>query len=147
MKRKLKGILFPNVMLAILTLVLAFGGAAYLGGQVVNSYRTDLLMRECDALDAALLMYAKAHRHVAPSDVEIKQQSDGNSHMFYTTSSIFPQTLPELGSVRAQGYFSEAIDLSKFKYTTQMASDGSMTYTLEVELPNGEIYISPLSKK
>ena len=68
--------------------------------------------------------------------------------MFYTTGPIFPKNLSDLGTIRdEQGYFSEAIDLSKFTYTTQTDADGNMTYTLGVTMPNGEYYLSPLSKK
>lgn len=145
---KQAGFLFPTVMLAILFFVLAFAGSMYVGTRVIDNYRADVLVRECDALDSALLMYAKAHRQVDPENVEIRMQQDGNSYMFYTTGPIFPKNLSDLGTVRdEQGYFSEAIDLSKFTYTTQTDADGNMTYTLGVTMPNGEYYLSPLSKK
>ena len=118
---KQAGFLFPSVMLAILFLVLSFAGSFYIGTRVIDNYRADVLVRECDALDSALLMYAKAHRQVGPEDVEIRTQKDGNSYMFYTTGPVFPKNLSDLGTVRdEQGYFSEAIDLSKFTYTTHV---------------------------
>lgn len=145
---KQAGFLFPSVMLAILFFVLAFAGSMYIGTRVIDNYRADVLVRECDVLDSALLMYAKAHRQVNPEDVEIRTQKDGNSYMFYTTGPVFPKNLSDLGTVRdEQGYFSEAIDLSKFTYATQTDADGNMTYTLGVTMPNGEYYLSPLSKK
>ena len=138
---KQAGFLFPSVMLAILFFVLAFAGSMYVGTRVIDNYRADVL-------DSALLMYAKAHRQVDPENVEIRTQQDGNSYMFYTTGPIFPKNLNDLGTVRdEQGYFSEAIDLSKFTYATQTDADGNMTYTLGVTMPNGEYYLSPLSKK
>ena len=139
--------MFPSVMLAILFFVLTFAGSIYIGTRVIDNYRADMLVRECDVLDSALLMYAKAHRQVDPENVEIRKQ-DRNSYMYYTTGPIFPRNLSDLGTVRdEQGYFSEAIDLSKFTYTTQTDADGNMTYTLGVTMPNGEYYLSPLSKK
>lgn len=145
---KQAGFLFPSVMLAILFFVLTFAGSIYIGTRVIDNYRADMLVRECDVLDSALLMYAKAHRHVDPENVEIRTQQDRNSYMYYTTGPIFPRNLSDLGTVRdEQGYFSEAIDLSKFTYTTQTDADGNMTYTLGVTMPNGEYYLSPLSKK
>lgn len=145
---KQAGFLFPSVMLAILFFVLTFAGSIYIGTRVIDNYLADMLVRECDVLDSALLMYAKAHRHVDPENVEIRTQQDGNSYMYYTTGRIFPRNLSDLGTVRdEQGYFSEAIDLSKFTYTTQTDADGNMTYTLGVTMPNGEYYLSPLSKK
>lgn len=145
---KQAGFLFPSVMLAILFFVLTFAGSIYIGTMVIDNYRADMLVRECDVLDSALLMYAKAHRHVDPENVEIRTQQDRNSYMYYTTGPIFPRNLSDLGTVRdEQGYFSEAIDLSKFTYTTQTDADGNMTYTLGVTMPNGEYYLSPLSKK
>ena len=145
---KQAGFLFPSVMLAILFFVLAFAGSMYVGIRVIDNYRADVLVRECDALDSALLMYAKAHRQVNPEDVEIRTQKDGNSYMFYTTGPVFPKNLSDLGIVRdEQGYFSEVIDLSEFTYATQTDADGNMTYTLGVTMPNGEYYLSPLSKK
>lgn len=145
---KQAGFLFPSVMLAILFFVLAFAGSIYIGTRVTDNYRADMLVRECDALDSALLMYAKAHRQVDSKNVEIRTQQDGNSYMYYTTGPTFPRNLSDLGIVRdEQGYFSEAIDLSKFTYTTQTDADGNMTYTLGVTMPNGEYYLSPLSKK
>ena len=145
---KQAGFLFPSVMLAILFFVLTFAGSIYIGTRVIDNYLADMLVRECDVLDSALLMYAKAHRHVDPENVEIRTQQDRNSYMYYTTGPIFPRNLSDLGPVRdEQGYFSEAIDLSKFTYTTQTDADGNMTYTLGVTMPNGEYYLSPLSKK
>lgn len=145
---KQAGFMFPSVMLAILFFVLTFAGSIYIGTRVIDNYRADMLVRECDVLDSALLMYAKAHRHVDPENVEIRTQQDRNSYMYYTTGPIFPRNLSDLGTVRdEQGYFSEAIDLSKFTYTTQTDADGNMTYTLGVTMPNGEYYLSPLSKK
>ena len=145
---KQAGFLFPSVMLAILFFVLTFAGSIYIGTMVIDNYRADMLVRDCDVLDSALLMYAKAHRHVDPENVEIRTQQDRNSYMYYTTGPIFPRNLSDLGTVRdEQGYFSEAIDLSKFTYTTQTDADGTMTYTLGVTMPNGEYYLSPLSKK
>lgn len=145
---KQAGFLFPSVMLAILFFVLTFAGSIYIGTRVIDNYLADMLVRECDVLDSALLMYAKAHRHVDPENVEIRTQQDRNSYMYYTTGPIFPKNLSDLGTVRdEQGYFSEAIDLSKFTYTTQTDADGNMTYTLGVTMPNGEYYLSPLSKK
>lgn len=145
---KQAGFLIPSVMLAILFFVLAFAGSIYIGTRVIDNYRADMLVRECDVLDSALLMYAKAHRQVDPENVEIRTQQDGNSYMYYTTGRIFPRNLSDLGTIRdEQGYFSEAIDLSKFTYTTQTDADGNMTYTLGVTMPNGEYYLSPLSKK
>lgn len=145
---KQAGFLFPSVMLAILFFVLTFAGSIYIGTRVIDNYLADMLVRECDVLDSALLMYAKAHRHVDPENVEIRTQQDRNSYMYYTTGPIFPRNLSDLGTVRdEQGYFSEAIDLSKFTYTTQTDADGNMTYTLGVTMPNGEYYLSPLSKK
>ena len=142
--------MFPSVMLAILFFVLTFAGSIYIGTRVIDNYQADMLVRECDVLDSALLMYAKAHRQVDPENVEIRTrtQQDRNSYMYYTTGPIFPRNLSDLGTVRdEQGYFSEAIDLSKFTYTTQTDADGNMTYTLGVTMPNGEYYLSPLSKK
>lgn len=145
---KQAGFLFPSVMLAILFFVLTFAGSIYIGTRVIDNYLADMLVRECDVLDSALLMYAKAHRHVDPENVEIRTQQDRNSYMYYTTGPIFPRNLSDLGTVQdEQGYFSEAIDLSKFTYTTQTDADGNMTYTLGVTMPNGEYYLSPLSKK
>ena len=68
---KQAGFLFPSVMLAILFFVLTFAGSIYIGTMVIDNYRADMLVRECDVLDSALLMYAKAHRHVDPENVEI----------------------------------------------------------------------------
>lgn len=146
--KKQAGFILPSIMLAILFLVLAFAGSMYVGVKVVDNYRADVLVRECDALDSALLMYAKAHRQVDPRNVEIRTQQGGASYTFYTTGPIFPKNLSDLGTIRdEQGYFSEAIDLSKFTYTTQTDEDGNMSYTLGVTMPNGEYYLSPLSKK
>lgn len=144
---KQAGFLFPTVMLAILFFVLAFAGSMYVGTRVIDNYRADVLVRECDALDSALLMYAKAHRQVDPENVEMDAAGWELIHVLHNGAD-FPKNLSDLGTVRdEQGYFSEAIDLSKFTYTTQTDADGNMTYTLGVTMPNGEYYLSPLSKK
>ena len=138
---KQSGFIIPSVMLAILFLVLVFAGSVYMGSKIINNYRADMLVRECDVLDSALIMYAKAHRQVAPDNVVIKMKSNGELYTFYTTGAIFPNSLSDLGIIRdEQGYFSKSIDLSKFTYTTQTDVDGNMTYTLGVTMPNGEYY-------
>lgn len=145
---KQPGVIILPVMIMILFYVISFTGAAYLGSQILDNYRANVLVRECDALDNALLMYAKAHRRVNPDSIRIKKEGSDNSGVYYATGPIFPETLDDLGIVRReQGCFSMAINLSKFTYTTQVDADGNMTYTLGVTMPNGTYYISPLSKK
>lgn len=145
---KQKGFITVNIMIAVLILVIAISGAGYAGSRIVDNYRADSLVRQCNAIDNALLMYAKAHRQVAPENVRFQEQSGGSKYLFYTTGKIYPRNLNELGTVRdEQGYFSQEIDLSQFTYQTQTKADGSMTYTLEVTMPNGNTYVSPLSEK
>ena len=145
---KKDGYMVWEICLAILFLVTAFGGASYLGAKAVDNYRADELKRECDAIDSALVVWAKNHRQVSAADVSIRTDADGNEYLAYATGGMFPKTLAELGTVSTeQGYFSEEIDLTKFSYATQTGSDGKMTYTLGVTMPNGYYYISPLSKK
>ena len=93
-------------------------------------------------------MYAKSHRVVGPAQVEIRSDREGSDYLFYKSGARYPKNLAELGTVRdEQGYFAEEIDLSKFTYTTAKDSNGNMTYTLGVTMPNGYYYTSPRSGK
>ena len=115
---------------------------------MIQNMRTEKLMRECDALDTALLFYARAHRAIIPSTIRYKKKVDGDEYLYCECSPIYPKTLYELGQIRdEQAYFSDHIDLSKFRYSTKVEADGRMKYKLEVTLPNGHSYISPQSTR
>ena len=145
---KRSGFFQLDVLLMIFFWVLLLSGTAYLGSRIVEDYRAYNLTRQLDVLDNALLMYAKSHRSVGTAQVEVRADREGNDYLFYKSGARYPKNLAELGKVRdEQGYFAEAIDLSKFTYTTAKDSNGNMTYTLGVTMPNGYYYTSPRSGK
>ena len=143
---KLKGMLFS--LKAILVCALAailFGAGLFAGSTLIKNYRTTSLINEMDVIDRALEMYSKSHINVRPSTVTTNSETNITS---YTRTRMYPKTPKELGVVRnEQGYFSKEIDLSKFRYSTNITSDNVMTYELGVTLPDGFYQRSRQSNK
>ncbi|MBR3622665.1 MAG: hypothetical protein IKN12_02790 [Selenomonadaceae bacterium] len=146
MKFKLKGVSLISTSLTILMLVIGFGLSAYLGSKVVQDYKTEVIMRECDVLDQALEKYSILHAGVA--DTALRHAGDSTNNVVYHMKHNYPESLAELGKIRDEhAFFSDRIDLSKFRYETHTDSEKGMTYTLGVHLPNGYYYKSPNSQK
>ena len=89
---------------------------------------------------------------------------DENTHrVTYNQTRKYPQDLTELGEIKNDyGYFNRLVllitegtsrtgayggDFGKFRYTTTTDANGSMTYHLEVTLPDGQNYVSLGSDK
>jgi hypothetical protein len=133
-----------EIVLAILVLTVVFGGGIYTGSKTVSNYRSEHLKNECIAIDGALEMYAMAHQSVLTDTTKVST----TGKLLYENSRVYPANLSELSVVQMEfGYFTTAINLSKFSYQTTTASNGKMTYELGVTLPNGSYYTSPRSNK
>lgn len=142
---RLKGMSIINTSITMLMLVIGFGMSMYLGSSVVQNYKTEVIMRECDILDQALEKYSILHSNIADS---LSHAGDKTNNVIFHAEHNYPKSLNELGKIRDErAFFSDSIDLSKFSYETHRDSEKGMTYTLGVHLPNGYYYKSPNSKK
>ena len=142
---KLKGLSLINTSVTMLILVIGFGLSAYLGSSVVQDYKTEVIMRECDVIDMALEKYSVLHSNVSEN---LRHAGDNTNNVIFHASHNYPKTLSELGKIRNEhAFFSDNIDLSKFSYEVHTDPEQGMTYTLGVHLPNGYYYKSPNSKK
>ena len=136
---KRRGILLLQVISMGIVFLLLFGASAYSGAHFVNNVKAHVLMTDCDAIDRALELWAKAHQGVNADSVTY----DTNGKSNYSKHRLYPANLEELGEIQEMGYFSsQTIDLSKFRYST---FDDATAYEMEVTLPNGTIYTSPRS--
>ncbi len=142
MKRKLPGYIMVNMVIYISLCIVLFAGGISAGYKFVENYRSDCLMRQCEAIDRSLLMYSKWHKAVLLDSVSMTEEEN----LRYSHTRIFPDSLNELGVIQdEQGYFSKEIDFSQFSYSVTKKNNGSMTYRLGVTLPNGKFYTSPQS--
>jgi len=76
---KKKGFLFPyETVIVLLICVILFSGGAYQGSKMINNFKADELVRQCEVIDTALVMYSKAHTKVLPATVSFKEGKDGD---------------------------------------------------------------------
>lgn len=139
----LKGFLIPNVIgyLLILSILAVMG--SYVGVKVLNNYEINQIKHEAELLDNALIRYSSNHMGVNENTLGFNSES---KKLLYRKTSLYPANLTELGKIRNEdNYFSDHIDLSKWKYTVSWSS-GKMVYDLERDLPDGTKYHSPHSK-
>lgn len=146
------------VVLAML-FVVVFAGSK-LGANFITAAHCDVYRKEANYIDKALNLYAYSH---AGADTDTVYYNENSQKIVYNKTKRYPQTLAELGAVRTDfGYFNRAIllitegesvtgayggDFGKFRYTVNTAADGTMTYHLEVTLPDGTNYVSPQSDR
>ena len=139
---KRNGYTLFSTIIAIIFLVTFCASGIFLGNYMVNSFKTDNLVLQCDAIDRALVLYSDAHNAVLKTSVTL----DEENRILYKHTRVYPDSLEELGIIRyEQGYFSAEIDFNQFHYTVNKKDDGSMTYKLSVIMPNGMVYVSPCS--
>lgn len=143
--QKKTGMIFSLELIMVLSvMVVTFSSGFYLGGKVINNFRSEQLKNECMAIDRALEMYSKAHRSVLSDTV--RADVTGNK-LVYESGRVYPENLSDLGVIQSEfGYFTTKINLTKFSYQTT-ETNGAMTYELGVTLPNGAYYKSPRSNK
>lgn len=133
---KRRGILSIGVVFVSVLFLIVFAGGIYGGAHMVQNIKTSSLIVQCDAIDRALELWAKAHRKVDDASITY----DSNGKMSFSRKRLYPENLNELGEVQEMGYFAkETIDLSQFIYST---IDNGTQYRLEVTLPNGAVYTS-----
>ena len=139
---KRNGYTLFSTIRVIIFLVTFCASGIFLGNYMVNSFKTDNLVLQCDAIDRALVLYSDAHNAVLTTSVTL----DEENRILYKHTRVYPDSLEELGIIRyEQGYFSAEIDFNQFHYTVNKKDDGSMTYKLSVIMPNGMVYVSPCS--
>lgn len=141
---KSKGYTVYSSIMYVALIIIMFAGGIIAGYQVIDNYKSDSLIRQCDILDRSLQIYSKMHKAVLLNSVNL----DEDGKLNYYNTRIYPNTLDELGIIQdEQGYFAQEIDISKFTYSVTKDENGSMKYRLGVILPNGTFYTSPQSDK
>lgn len=139
---KRNGYTLLSTTIAIIFMITFLTGGIFLGNYMVDSFKTDNLILQCDAIDRALVLYSDAHNAVLKTSVVL----DEENRILYKHTRVYPNSLEELGIIQyEQGYFSREIDFSQFHYTVTKKDDGSMNYKLSVVMPNGAVYVSPCS--
>lgn len=120
--------------------ILAMLSVSLINTSFIKNAEIDSLKFQCDTIDRALAQWSDYHQGIDKDTLLYDQDKD---RIKYNKVRLYPETLSELKETSVgQGYFSEVIDLSKFRYSTEKSENGSMTYRLEVELPDGNTYVS-----
>lgn len=130
---------FNIAILLVVMMILAAG--SFSGASLYTSYETKMAIEECDVIDRAINVYAKAHKGVVADSAT---WDDEKNRIEYHQMRLYPEDMDELKSMQSAGMFTQDIDLSKYTYT---AEDDRTEYILEVTLPNEAIYRSRGSKK
>lgn len=129
---KKSGMFAFNISILILLVSLMLGSSA--GINMYISYEVKMAKEECDVLNRAISSYAEFHKSVETNSV---YWDDEKNKFIYNQKRIYPQNMEELKNLQKTGSLTPDVDLSKYKYTV---SDDLSEYTLEVVLPNDEIY-------
>lgn len=136
---KKRGFVAFNLAIAIMLMIILVSSTS--GINMYYAYETKMAKEECEVLDRAINTYASYHKSM---DEDSVSWDDENSKILYDEQRIYPQDKDELEDLQDAGLFTKDIDLSKYRYKT---TDDNTKYTLEVTLPNDEVYKSTGSKK
>ena len=136
---KKRGFVAFNLTIAIMLMLVLVSSTS--GINKYYAYETKVAKDECEVLDRAINTYAAYHKSVDEDSVSWDSE---NSKILYDQQRIYPADKDELEDLQEAGLFTKDIDLSKYRYKT---SDDNTKYTLEVTLPNDEVYKSTGSKK
>lgn len=131
-----KASLSLSVILSVMMVLIVMVGLSVAGVNIVRGVKTDKLKAECDVIDHALETWASAHKRVV--EASIHQDEEGRT--YYGMERQYPETLEQLGELQVYGYIPRSIDKSGFRYATR---DHATRYRLEVNLPDGSVYVSP----
>ena len=129
---KKSGIFAFNISILILLVSIMVGSKV--GIDMYISYEVKMAKEECDVLNRAISSYAKFHKSV---DTDSICWDNEKNKFLYNQQRVYPKNMEELVNLQKTGSLTPDIDFSKYKYTV---SDDLSEYTLEVILPNDEIY-------
>ncbi len=144
---KLRGAyLIVQLIGAVILLWLFAIAGAFSGNHLVDTYRDDLIMREGEALDYALMLYSKEHTTSYPTG-----KMDKNGNPICNTYGIYPKG-NEIDRLTEHGYISFFLykkihngvnpncPVGTFHYKV---SADRRAYTLQAKLSSGYIYTTP----
>ena len=175
---KLKGFIFSaESVLAILFFTIAFSVGIVALNSLITSYRTEQIKSVCNTIDNALQFYARNHRAVLPSTLEMSETPRYTELLKFEQGAVYPTDLTELGLLESQfAYLAHSTpiiqgskwdsnynaEVSSWKqsfiadkshggfevtYSTKKIEGNVLAYSLSVVLPNGDTYFSPHSSK
>ena len=72
---KRNGYTLFSTIIAIIFLVTFCASGIFLGNYMVNSFKTDNLVLQCDAIDRALVLYSDAHNAVLTTSVTLDEEN------------------------------------------------------------------------
>lgn len=149
---KLRGAyLIVQLIGAVILLWLFAIAGAFSGNHLVDTYRDDLIMREGEALDYALILYSKEHTTSYPTG-----KMDKNGNPIINTYGIYP-TVNEMNRstvLAVNGYIPFFMKNNIHWYGPEMencaagifhyeVSADRRAYILKAKLNNGYIYTTP----
>ena len=158
-------------VLAILFFSIAFSGGIVALNSFITNYRTEQIKSVVNTIDNALQLYAKNHRAVLPSTLQMSETPQHTENLKFKQGATYPTDLNELGLLESQfGYLSRStpvIQGSKwndyynaevstwkqsyiadkehggwqFSYKTTRLDGNAFFYNIVVTFPNGERWI------
>ena len=107
---KLKGLIFSvQSVFAIIFIVIAFSFGIVALNSLIANYRTQQIKSVINTIDNALQLYAKNHRAVLPSTLQMSETSDHTDNLKFKQAAVYPTDLTELGLLESQfGYLSRS---------------------------------------
>ncbi len=135
-------IFFFEIFVCILFICILFSSGFDTIASFRDNIRTYKIMRQADAIDRGLNLYSEHHSVLDVSSVSFG--SDGVAS--YSLQPSFPESLDKLRDAQKMGYIASNIDFdSDFELFTYQVSSDKLHYKLSITLPNGDVYVSPLS--
>ena len=169
---KFQGLIFSvQSVFAIIFIVIAFSFGIVALNSLIANYRTQQIKSVINTIDNALQLYAKNHRAVLPSTLQMSETSNHTDILKFKQAAVYPKDLNELGLLESQfGYLSRStpvIQGSKwndyynaevstwkqsyiadaqhggwsFTYSTTRLDGNALFYTITVTLPNGDSWL------
>ena len=175
---KLHGLIFSTQsVFAILFFCIAFSFGIVALNSLITNYRIEQIKSVCNSIDNALQLYAKNHRAILPSSLQMSETPTHTENLKFQQGAIYPVDLNELGLLESQfAYLSRSTpiiqgsqwndfynaEVSTWKqsfianknhggfqvtYSTKKIGGNVFAYSLSVVLSNGDVYFSPHSSK
>lgn len=138
--RKKRGFVLINLVTVLVVMAILSAGS-FAGANLYISYQTKMAVEECEVIDKAINVYAKAHKAMQSDSAT---WDDEKNHIKYKEVRIYPADMDELKDMQDAGMFTQDVDLSKYSYST---NEDRTEYSLEVILPNEEHFKSTGSTK
>jgi len=107
---KFQGLIFSvQSVFAIIFFVIAFSFGIVALNSLIANYRTQQIKSVVNTIDNALQLYAKNHRAVLPSTLQMSETSNHTDNLKFKQAAVYPKDLNELGLLESQfGYLSRS---------------------------------------